>query len=198
MIAAGRPHRLRQDDVRGQFVAAAFQKLQRAARVRRVDAAGEKPARLHHLVPGVVHRRGGVIDAAHERKLVRDLRHAAGRSRVIWMSGLFVLIGLNGPRISRGASGFMSKVSIWLGAPRLKIMMQALSLAPLGIAPRRLRGQQFREGKPERAERADLEEIATGHAVASGDGTGAGDIEHGGRRGDANAKQGSGGIQAGG
>ena len=39
------------------------------------------------------------------------------------MPGALVLIGLNGPRISAGASGFMSKVSSWLGAPRLKIMM---------------------------------------------------------------------------
>ncbi len=39
------------------------------------------------------------------------------------MSGDAVEIGLNGPRISAGASGFMSNVSSWLGAPRLKIMM---------------------------------------------------------------------------
>ena len=39
------------------------------------------------------------------------------------MPGALVAIGLNGPRISTGASGFMSQVSNWLGAPRLKIMM---------------------------------------------------------------------------
>src|SRR5262249_11316427 len=38
--------------------------------------------------------------------------------------------GLNGPRISAGASGFMSQRSRWLGAPRLKIMMQERSSCP--------------------------------------------------------------------
>src|SRR5258708_29498705 len=51
------------------------------------------------------------------------------------MSGLFVLIVLNGPRISRAASGFGSQVSIWLGAPRLKIMMHARSSFDLSTAP---------------------------------------------------------------
>src|SRR5437016_4438073 len=50
------------------------------------------------------------------------------------MSGLLVLIGLNGPRISAGALGFMSKVSNWLGAPRLKIMMHDFS-SLLGATP---------------------------------------------------------------
>ena len=35
-----------------------------------------------------------------------------------------VAIGLNSPRISAGASGFMSKVSIWLGPPYQKMRMQ--------------------------------------------------------------------------
>jgi hypothetical protein len=40
--------------------------------MRRVDAPGEQPARLHHLVPGVMHRRGGVIAGSHQRKLVGE------------------------------------------------------------------------------------------------------------------------------
>lgn len=44
----------------------------------------------------------------------------------MWKSPL-VEMGLNGPRISLGASGFMSKRSSWLGAPRLKIMMTDFS-----------------------------------------------------------------------
>jgi hypothetical protein len=36
------------------------------------------------------------------------------------MSGLQVLIGLNSPRISADALGFMSKVSNWLGEPRVE------------------------------------------------------------------------------
>ena len=46
---------------------------------------------------------------------------------MIWMSFDAVVIGLNGPRISAGASGLGSNRSIWLGAPRLKIMMTELS-----------------------------------------------------------------------
>ena len=73
-VAAGRAHRLGQDDVRGQFVAAALEIFERAAGVRRVDAAGEQPAGLHHLMAGVVHRGRRVVAAAHERKLVGELR----------------------------------------------------------------------------------------------------------------------------
>src|SRR3954470_14542994 len=63
-----------------------------------------------------------------------------GKISVSWISGLLVRIVLNGPRISRGASGFGSHVSIWLGAPRLKIIMQArssfaLSTAPIAFSP---------------------------------------------------------------
>ena len=47
-----------------------------------------------------------------------------GNSSEISKASLFVRIGLNGPRISAGASGFMSQRSSWLGPPRLKIMMQ--------------------------------------------------------------------------
>ena len=40
------------------------------------------------------------------------------------MPGTLVLIGLNGPRISAGASGFMSQVSSWTGPPTRNSMMQ--------------------------------------------------------------------------
>src|SRR2546430_1766621 len=46
------------------------------------------------------------------------------------MASDFVRIGLNGPRISRGASGFISHRSMWLGPPRLKIMMHAAFSLP--------------------------------------------------------------------
>ncbi len=58
-----------------------------------------------------------------------------GKISVSWMSGQFVRMVLNGPRISRGASGFGSQVSIWLGAPRLKIMMHARSSFDVSTAP---------------------------------------------------------------
>src|SRR4051812_48573422 len=63
------------------------------------------------------------------------------------MSGLLVLIGLNGPRISEDAPGFMSKVSNWLGAPRLKIRIQALSL-DLSTAPSACRAANFERVNP--------------------------------------------------
>ena len=46
------------------------------------------------------------------------------------MSSDLVRIGLKGPRYSAAASGFISHKSTWLGAPRLKIIMQALSSWP--------------------------------------------------------------------
>src|SRR6185503_3541521 len=64
------------------------------------------------------------------------------------MSGLLVLIGLNGPRISRGASGFMSHVSSWLGAPRLKMSMTAFSSLPFVSAPAALNAASCDRLKP--------------------------------------------------
>ncbi len=51
------------------------------------------------------------------------------------MSGDLVRIGLNGPRYSDAASGFISQRSTWLGAPKLKIIMHARSSCPGRIAP---------------------------------------------------------------
>src|SRR5207247_8610454 len=64
------------------------------------------------------------------------------------MSGLLVWIGLNGPRISRGASGFMSQVSSWLGAPKLKIRMTDFSALPCATAPSALRAARFESVNP--------------------------------------------------
>ncbi len=90
------------------------------------------------------------------------------------------MIGLNGPRISAGASGFMSQVSSWLGAPRLKIMMTERSSCPLARRPLGLRGQQVGQSKTDRPERADLQKIAARDAVASLGRAAADQIEHGG------------------
>ena len=54
----------------GRSVLRPAQIAQRAAGVRRVDAAGEQPAGLHHLMARVVHRGGRVIAAADQRELV--------------------------------------------------------------------------------------------------------------------------------
>ena len=86
-VAAGAAHRLGQDHVRRQIGLAARAGTQRAAGVRRVDAAGEQPAGLHHLVAGVVHGGGRVVAAADERELVGDASRAAGRFRRSRMPG---------------------------------------------------------------------------------------------------------------
>src|SRR6516162_6941479 len=50
-----------------------------------------------------------------------------GKISAILIPEAFVAIGLNGPRTSSGALGFGSKVSMWLGPPTRKSMMQFTS-----------------------------------------------------------------------
>ena len=76
------------------------------------------------------------------------------------MADDFVAMGLNGPRTSAGASGFMSQRSILLGAPRLKIMMHARSSPPGFTAPGcRARRTTAAGWKPIRPQRPGLEEV---------------------------------------
>ena len=81
------------------------------------------------------------------------------------MPGTLVSIGLNGPRISAGASGFMSQVSSWLGPPTRNSMMQFMSRAAVG-APGRLEREQVAERQAEQAQRARVQEVAALQAVA--------------------------------
>ena len=157
----------------------AFQKLERAARVRRVDAAREEPAGLHHLMPGVMHRRGRVIDAAHERELVRDLRvqrkdfadlkvGIVRADRLERPANLARRVRLHVEGVELGRRAEIEDEDARLVAPR-----------PSASRPCACAAASLRHRKAERAERADLEEIATRDAVAGGDGAGAGDLEHG-------------------
>lgn len=73
-VATGGAHRLGENDVGRQIAAAALEELQSTADVRGIHATGEKTARLHHLVPGVMHGSRSVVAGAHEAELVRDLR----------------------------------------------------------------------------------------------------------------------------
>ena len=73
-VAAGWSHRFGQNDVGGQFVAPAFEILERTTGVRRVDSARKEPPGLHHLMTGVVHGRGRMITGPDQRELVRNLR----------------------------------------------------------------------------------------------------------------------------
>src|SRR6185295_9077224 len=73
-----------------QFVAPSFEKFKRATGVWGVDAAGEQPARLHHLVAGVMHRCGGMITGSNEGELVSQFcvqREYLGNLN-IWIIGL--------------------------------------------------------------------------------------------------------------
>ena len=74
-VAAGAADRPRQQHVGRHLAALALEIRQHAAGVRMLDAAGEQPARLHHLMAGVVNRRRRVVDGADQRKLVGVLGH---------------------------------------------------------------------------------------------------------------------------
>ena len=64
-----------------------------------------------------------------------------GKISQISIPSALVGMGLYGPRISAGASGFVSQVSNWLGPPTRKSMMQLMSLsgltAPSASSPNR-------------------------------------------------------------
>ncbi len=47
-----------------------------------------------------------------------------GRYSEIWMPGTFVRIAANSPRVSEGASGLGSKVSMCEGPPSIQMRMQ--------------------------------------------------------------------------
>ena len=169
-IAAGRPHRLRQDDVRRQFGFAAFQIFQRATGVRRVDAAGEQPAGLHHLMAGVVHRRRRVINTAHERKLVRDL----GLQRKNLGDLNVGIVGAD--RLERPAN-FARRIG--LHVPGVELARRAeienhdagFFVAALGHRAHRLHLRELRHAQADCAQRADLEKVAPRDSVARRDRT---------------------------
>ena len=72
-VSTGGAHRRGENHVGWQVGAASLQVTGDASGVRRVDAAGEQAAGLHHLVTGVVDRRGGVVTTADDRELVAVL-----------------------------------------------------------------------------------------------------------------------------
>ena len=85
--------------------------------MRVLDAAGEQPAGLHHLVAGVVDGRGRVVDRADQRELVgvpghlrEDLADLHARARWSRSAGT-----ARGPR--RGRSAWGPRCRCWLGPP---------------------------------------------------------------------------------
>ena len=173
-VAAGRAHRLGEDDVRRQFAAAAFEKLQCAAGVRRDDAAGEEPARLHHLVAGVVNRCRRVVTGADERELVGDLR-VAGED----FGDVEIALGGDGlerPANLAGRVGLHVEEVELAGRAKVEDHDDRLLVRVGADLPGGLGGRVIGHGEAERAEGADLEEVAARDAVARGDGAGAGDF----------------------
>src|SRR5271170_1956308 len=51
-----------------------------------------------------------------------------GMVSLMFVPGILVLIGLNSPRILRGASGLGSQISMWLGPPCRKTMITDFAL----------------------------------------------------------------------
>ena len=94
------------------------------------------------------------------------------------MPGTLVAIGRNGPRISSGASGFMSQVSSCDGPPTRNSRMQLMSRS-LATAPEAAIACKRRQPQPQRRQRPGVEEIAARQAVAEVDRLPGVDSEHG-------------------
>ena len=68
------------------------------------------------------------------------------------MPGTFVWIGRNSPRISAGAFGFISYMSMWLGPPMSSTMMTDFGRgALLGAQPQEVTEHQPTEAKAGRS-----------------------------------------------
>ncbi len=74
-VAAGAAHRLGQNDVGWQIGSPPLQIADHAAGMRRIDAAGEQPAGLHHLMACIVNCCRGVVARSDERELIGLLGH---------------------------------------------------------------------------------------------------------------------------
>ena len=95
------------------------------------------------------------------------------------MPGAAVAIGLNGPRISAGASGFMSQQVHLAGRTQVEDHDHAALVVIRSNSASRLEFGQLRERQADGAERADLQELAARQAVAGVRFAAADQIEHG-------------------
>ncbi len=156
--------------MRGQLVARAFEILQGAADVRGVDAGGEEAARLHHLVARVVNGGGGVIAASHQAELVGDLR--VQREEL----GELNLLGLGGdrfewpPNFGGGVGLGIEEVDLTRRAQVEDHDAGALVVIFLDRA-HGAEGAQVPHGQAKRPQRAGVEEVAAGQAVAGSGGS---------------------------
>ena len=165
-IAAAPAHQLRQHDERRQIGSPAQQIRRHAAGMRRVDAAGEPSARLHHLPAGVVHGRTVVPARPDKRELVgdgrvfrqqlRDLEGVALRpDRLERAADLRRRVGLHVPEVELARS------------PEIEDHDAGAILVARPHLPFARRSHILRQRQPRRGKRPHLEEIPAAGAAAA-------------------------------
>ncbi len=126
--------------------------------MRRVDAAGEEPARLQHLVARVVHGGRRVIAAANERELVGDPR-VPGED--------FAQANLWGGRrnLPEGTADFGGRLGLHIedveltGGSQIEDHDDGAFIRIFGDRARRLEGRVIHQRQADGAKRAGLQKI---------------------------------------
>src|SRR5262249_10217916 len=141
---------------------------QRTADVRMLDPAAEQPAGLHHLVAGVVDRRGRVVDAANQRELVGVRGHLGedfgdSYARYIGVNGLERPAYLFG-RVGLGVEG------VYMAGAADEEQHDAIDVGVLDSAGG-LAGEKAGQRQAERGDRPSMEEVTPGQAVTKGHGS---------------------------
>jgi hypothetical protein len=142
-----------------------------------IDPAGEEPAGLHHLMPGVMHCRGRVVAGANERELVREfgvqrkhLRNLEGIARradgLERPANLARRIGLHVEQVELRWSAEIENQDAGFVALLLVDCTESLKLGQAG------------KREAQRTERAHLKKISAREAIAGGDRSIARDFEH--------------------
>ena len=145
--------------------------------MRRVHTTGEKTARLHHLVPGVMHGGGSVVAGTHEAEFVRDLR--VHRQDLGDLKGM----ALRADRFE-GAANLARRIRLHIPevllARRTEVEDHDAGLVALfGIHPAfRLQFGEARHREANGTQSARGEEIAARDAITGGDGGFIGEGEH--------------------
>ena len=177
-VAAGRAHGFGKNDVCREFVATAFKKFERASGMRGVDAAGEKPAGLHHLMASIVDCGSGVITGADEREFV-------GEFGVERKDFRYLNVGIVGFDRLEGPADFGRRIRLHVesidlaGCAEIEDQDAGFIVLTGSRSAERLERREFRKAQAEGSERADLEEVAAGDAVASGDRASSSYFKHG-------------------
>src|SRR5579883_1052833 len=131
------------------------------------NSVSEQSTSLHHLVASVVHRRGGVIDAAHKRELIRVFCH-------LW-EDLADLDPVNGgldwlerPADFCGRFG-LHVPGVELTGPADKEQHDAVHVGVFGIGCG-FRAAELGERQTQRSNRSSMQEIAPSKAITESGG----------------------------